>query len=153
MEQTPQTSVIRMFKGGSDLKKFGRLVREDGFFDALGRVGHSLTRRLHRFGDRNFDRKFNVDTTTSAYSWDLSLQSEYRDDEPLYEPTSSLAFRAAMSCLPFDFNKFVFVDFGSGKGRTLLLASDYDFKRIDGVEFAKELHIVADRPPERPSNI
>lgn len=148
MQQTSRKTAVRLFKGAADLKKLGQAIREVGLMGTLGRVRHVLTFRLHTFADRNFDRKFNVDTSTHAYSWNLSLKSEgddIGDDEPLYLPTSSWAFRAAMSCLPDDLSKFVFVDFGSGKGRTLLLASDYDFKGIVGVEFAKELHVAAER--------
>jgi Methyltransferase domain len=35
------------------------------------------------------------------------------------------------------------IDFGSGKGRAFLLASEYPFKRIIGIEFAPELHLAA----------
>ena len=44
---------------------------------------------------------------------------------------------------PMDPNDFVFIDFGSGKGRTLLLASEWRFKKIIGVEFARDLHEIA----------
>lgn len=30
-----------------------------------------------------------------------------------------------------------FLDFGSGKGRTLLMAASFPFKKITGVEFSK----------------
>jgi SAM-dependent methyltransferase len=43
----------------------------------------------------------------------------------------------------FDFRDFVFVDLGSGKGRTLLMASDYPFRRIVGVELLPALHRAA----------
>jgi SAM-dependent methyltransferase len=39
---------------------------------------------------------------------------------------------------------FTFIDLGSGKGRTLLMASDYPFRRIIGVELLPELHRVAE---------
>jgi len=38
---------------------------------------------------------------------------------------------------------FAFLDLGSGKGRTLLMASDYPFKRIVGVEMLPSLHDIA----------
>ncbi len=41
------------------------------------------------------------------------------------------------------FNEFVFVDFGSGKGRVLLFASKFPFQKIIGVEFSKKLHNIA----------
>ncbi len=129
-----------------DVKKCTHFVRENGLIDTVDWIGHVLTWRFHNYLDRDFDHKYNVDTSSHAYSWDLSLESEgdyIGDDEPLYLPTSSLAFRAAISCLPIDVSEFVFVDFGSGKGRTLLLASEYGFKKIIGVEFARELHFKA----------
>ena len=50
-----------------------------------------------------------------------------------------------MANLPQDLSRFVFVDIGSGKGRALLMASDYPFKRILGVEVLPELHRIAEQ--------
>jgi Putative methyltransferase len=48
-----------------------------------------------------------------------------------------------MTKLEIDFRKFVLVDIGSGKGRVLLMASDYPFRKIIGVELLPELCRVA----------
>jgi len=50
-----------------------------------------------------------------------------------------------MQSLPRDLAAFTFIDIGAGKSRTLLLASRYDFSKIIGVEFAKELATCASR--------
>jgi SAM-dependent methyltransferase len=42
-----------------------------------------------------------------------------------------------------NFRDFTFIDLGSGKGRTLLMASDYPFRRIVGVELLPSLHEIA----------
>ena len=42
-----------------------------------------------------------------------------------------------------DLGEFIFIDLGSGKGRTLLMASDYPFRRIIGVELLPVLHDAA----------
>ncbi|HVO60020.1 MAG TPA: class I SAM-dependent methyltransferase, partial [Terriglobales bacterium] len=42
-----------------------------------------------------------------------------------------------------DYSQFTFIDLGSGKGRTLLMASEYPFHRILGVELLPELHRIA----------
>jgi SAM-dependent methyltransferase len=42
----------------------------------------------------------------------------------------------------------VFVDFGSGKGRALVLAAEYGFRRVIGVELAPALHDAAQRNVE-----
>src|SRR5258707_15274381 len=44
-----------------------------------------------------------------------------------------------MASLPIEFEQFTFIDLGSGKGRTRLMASDYPFKRSVGVELIAEL--------------
>jgi hypothetical protein len=49
-----------------------------------------------------------------------------------------------MASLPVAFDTFTFVDLGSGKGRTLLMASEYPFRKIVGVELIAELHGAAE---------
>jgi len=49
-----------------------------------------------------------------------------------------------MASLPIQFDQFTFVDLGSGKGRTLLMASEYPFRKIVGVELIAELHRAAE---------
>jgi len=48
-----------------------------------------------------------------------------------------------LGALKIDFRGFTFIDLGSGKGRVLLIAADYPFRRIVGVELLTELHGVA----------
>lgn len=45
--------------------------------------------------------------------------------------------------LPFDYSRYTFIDFGSGKGRPMLIASRLGFRRVVGVEYARELHEIA----------
>jgi SAM-dependent methyltransferase len=63
-----------------------------------------------------------------------------KSDREFDEPE---AFETLMKLLQIWWEDFIFVDFGSGKGRALLLASEYPFRRIIGVEFARELHAAA----------
>jgi len=64
-----------------------------------------------------------------------------------YQPTEPVAFHEMLNSLRestgIDFKNFVFIDLGSGKGRTLLMASDYPFRRITGVELLPALHRIA----------
>jgi hypothetical protein len=46
--------------------------------------------------------------------------------------------------LPISFEDFTFIDIGSGKGRTLLLASEFPFLRIIGIELLDTLHRAAE---------
>jgi tRNA G46 methylase TrmB len=61
-----------------------------------------------------------------------------------YQPTEPALFREMMARLPIEFDRFTFVDIGSGKGRTLLMASEYPFWKIVGVELIAELHDAAE---------
>ena len=83
--------------------------------------------RLYRH--HAFDRRLGVNTR--GYS-DLR-----------YEPTPAEVFREMIGKLPFDPRCFVFVDFGSGKGKVLMLAAHYPFRRVVGVELWEDLHRVA----------
>ena len=48
-------------------------------------------------------------------------------------------FTDTMMSLGLDFASYTFVDLGSGKGRALILAAEFPFRRLIGVEFAAEL--------------
>ena len=60
-----------------------------------------------------------------------------------YRPSPVNTFRQIIQSLPIRYEDHEFVDIGSGKGRTLLLAAEYPFRRITGVEYARDLHKMA----------
>jgi SAM-dependent methyltransferase len=97
-------------------------------------------RRL-RFGDIDFDWDYRVDTTWS----NLSVGTRIREvlSGRGYQPSDPLTFHEMMTQMAIDFRGFTFVDLGSGKGRALLMASDYPFRKIIGVELLPELHAIA----------
>jgi predicted RNA methylase len=49
----------------------------------------------------------------------------------------------ALNSLQLQWEDFAFIDLGSGKGRTLLLAAEYPFERVIGVEYCPQLNEVA----------
>jgi hypothetical protein len=53
-------------------------------------------------------------------------------------------FAEIINGLEIDFPAFTFIDLGSGKGRAIMMAAAYPFRRIIGVEFAAELHRAAE---------
>lgn len=99
------------------------------------------SRRRLRYGDMDFDWEHRVDTTWS----NIPLETRVREvlAGRAYQPSDPVIFHEIMSRLPIDLCSFTFVDLGSGKGRALLLASDYPFRRIVGVELLPELHAIA----------
>jgi SAM-dependent methyltransferase len=89
-----------------------------------------------------YDWENRVDTTSGTVGWRARLLGLFHSP---YQPTDSALFHEIMASLPIEFENFTFVDLGSGKGRTLLMASDYPFRRIVGVELIEDLHRVAEQ--------
>jgi SAM-dependent methyltransferase len=92
-----------------------------------------------------FDERFGVETSGLMYL----LPSGHRHDvyNNGYFGVAPSVFHAVVGSLGerlrLDYHRFTFVDVGSGKGRALLLASDYAFREIIGVELSPELDRVA----------
>jgi SAM-dependent methyltransferase len=100
-------------------------------------------RRRARFGDIDYDCDHGFDTTWARLSWGVRLREVFA--ERLYQPTVPDEFSDMLQHLAcVDFTGFTFIDLGSGKGRVLLLAAAYPFRRIIGVEFQPELHAIAE---------
>jgi SAM-dependent methyltransferase len=97
-------------------------------------------RRRGRYGDMDYDWEHRVDTTSGTVGWRTRLLGLFHSP---YQPTEPALFHEMLASLPIEFEHFTFVDLGSGKGRTLLLASDYPFRKILGVEIVPALHQIA----------
>jgi hypothetical protein len=95
-----------------------------------------------------FDRLHGVDTTGRFDGWtylsDLDIPSPNWIEGNDYAAIEPLRFEKVLAGLDIRFEDFTFIDFGSGKGRALLLASEFPFKRILGLEFSPELHRIAE---------
>lgn len=100
-------------------------------------------RRRSRYGDTDYDFDHNVDTTWAT----VSFRTRWREfiSGAKYQASDPELFHNILSSLPVSPNELTFIDLGSGKGRTLLMASDYPFRRIIGVELLEELHEAAKR--------
>ncbi len=135
----------------------------EGYFAATRRLlgvlwefaRDSTPERLRqRYGDADYDWDYRVNTTSGAVEWRDRLLGMFHS---AYQPTEPAAFHEMLDTLQrtfqqtrnpdhttLNFRDFTFVDLGSGKGRTLLMASDYPFRRIVGVELLPALHQIAD---------
>lgn len=99
------------------------------------------TRRKSRYGDIDFDFDYGVDTTWATVSLRTRIREWLRGVQ--YQPSEPQLFREIIDSLPVALDGFTFVDLGSGKGRTLLMASCYPFQRIIGLELLPELNAIA----------
>jgi SAM-dependent methyltransferase len=98
-------------------------------------------RRRSRYGDMEYDWEQRVNTTAGTVDWRTRLLGGLHSP---YQPTEPALFHEMMGALPIDFREFTFIDIGSGKGRALLLASEYPFRRVVGIELIAELHRAAE---------
>jgi SAM-dependent methyltransferase len=131
----------------------------DGFFPTSRRFVSKLwefvrestpARRRQRYGDVEYDWDFRVDTTCATVGWRDRLLGMFHSP---YQPTEPTLFREMLASLTqaapmlssakTDFREFTFIDVGSGKGRAVLMAAEYPFRRILGIELLPELHWVA----------
>ena len=130
------------------------LAARDGVFSATRQTITSLwefvldstpARSRSRFGDADYDWDHRVNTTSGAVDWRNRLLGVFHSP---YQPTQPELFQEMMTALTasaqIDLADFTFIDFGSGKGRVLLMASDFPFKRVLGVELLPALHAIAD---------
>ena len=99
------------------------------------------SRKRRRYGDAEYDWEFRVDTTSATVSWRTRLLGLLHS---AYQPIEPELFREILNSLRIDFSEFTFIDIGSGKGRALLLAAEYRFRRVVGVELMPELNAVAE---------
>jgi SAM-dependent methyltransferase len=110
------------------------------------RIANGLRRHSVR---SDFDLQHRVETDGDTGDWtylsDLKIASPNWIYGKNYTGSDPSRFFAALSSLKIHFEDFVFIDFGSGKGRALLMASELPFNRVMGIEFSPELHALAKR--------
>ena len=99
---------------------------------------------FQRLSEQRYDRRFGVKTSGFVPTAKLDIPEDQRCHAVEYIPTTGAKFGCLLSQLQLCYEKCVFVDFGCGKGRTLLMASDFPFHAIVGVELSPSLHRAAE---------
>jgi len=131
--------------GQSKLGRVWTHARTMGPWDALRCALISLLFRA-RPDEAAFDRRHGTETS--------SVFGVRFDDRPApgqtvrSGATHPAVMRRIIGELGVDPRDFTFVDFGSGKGRALLCAAAFPFKRVIGVEWSTDLCAVARRNVE-----
>jgi SAM-dependent methyltransferase len=160
----PQPSETRVRLLSSFLRWCRDSIRHDGALKAMHTFLNDAARFLRestpehkrrRYGDIEYDWDYHVDTTSATVTFRDRLLGLFHSP---YQPTAPDLFREMMSTLmasgaspgsssiprkDFDLTQFCFIDLGSGKGRTLLMASEYPFRQIIGVELLPDLNKIA----------
>ena len=103
-----------------------------------------VCRVSHQSSVDDFDEEHGTDTdgTRTIASLDV-VASPVALYAVQYQPTGAQLLRDQLDKLNIDVAQFTFVDFGSGKGRVLLIAAERPFREVIGIEFSRELHEIA----------
>jgi len=141
-----------------------RLVGDHGPLTAGKRLLHlvrraglrqTMTILLSAFDDKylkGFDRRYRIKTSGFIRLQNTSFEPTRLRDATQYGPVNGWALRRLLRDLNLP-RHFHFVDFGCGLGRACILAAEYGFERVTGVELAAELcvgareNIAQCRPP------
>src|SRR5436190_1524408 len=92
---------------------------------------------------RLYDWRHEVSTCGDVALADLEVIGQNGKHGVSYAPSHPTFLFRLLDGLAIDYKRYQFVDLGSGKGRVLLVASEFPFRGITGVEFAPELHDIA----------
>lgn len=84
-----------------------------------------------------FDARFGTDTAAPVLGRDRTPGAYF------YVATTASVIYEILSSLALPPDTFAFVDMGSGKGRALLVASEFAFAKLVGIELSPHLHRIA----------
>ena len=84
-----------------------------------------------------FDARFGTDTAAPVFG------SDRKPGAYFYVATTASLIYEILNYLALQPDTFAFVDMGSGKGRALLVASEFAFAKIVGIELSSHLHRIA----------
>jgi hypothetical protein len=103
-------------------------------------------RRFNKSIDEHYEQEHGIDTGGLVLLADLGATGENVQYAVNYQTIYPEPFNVVMKQHPLEGGNFLFVDFGSGKGRALLLTAEFPFVRfvrIVGIEFPHKLHKAA----------
>lgn len=124
-----------------ELERAGAKIKEHTRRDRLERDYRSYLLKLHeRVLDPAIESLFFKPTKDPVPLSGLTIRGNNREHGHDYRPSPCRLFEWTIGALDYDLSRLTFVDHGAGKGRVMLLASQFPFHAIGGVEFAEELH-------------
>ena len=104
-----------------------------------------IINKIDLFRWRIYDWRHRVETFERATLSDLKVESANVVFGNNFHPTPPRSVRVLLHQLRIRYGDYIFVDFGSGKGGVLLVAAEFPFLEVIGVEFAEELHKTAEQ--------
>ncbi len=113
------------------------------------RLAAMTQNRIRHEDGAAFDAKYSVDTAAPLLLHDSVSVPQTAAFGTDYWGVSEEAFHFAMEKVDVSPSEYTFIDLGSGKAKSLILAHLAGFQKLVGVEFAPELHRIAVKNEER----
>lgn len=98
-----------------------------------------ILRKVNHLRCKTWDFVHGVDTSGEIPLVNLNFESSHKTPGLEYQSHHPAIIRRALTSLPVRYPDFTFIDIGCGKGRVLLIACEFPFRRIIGLEFAPSL--------------
>lgn len=142
---------IKVGKVSALRREIQRKIREVGIWSTLKLGVRKLIRDMRESASfkkkelHPFDLKYGTDTSGIIGPGALDIPDDQVAHALRYQTAIVDVFLDILNSLSISYEEFLFVDMGSGKGRALLLASQFPFKGIIGVELSANLHRIACR--------
>lgn len=93
-----------------------------------------------------FDERHGTHTAEEVRLEETGVSAEDASHgQTIYRPVWESEFHSALATLKIDFEGFAFIDVGSGKGKVLMMAAEYPFSQIVGIEYSPGLNDIAQR--------
>jgi len=129
------------------LRQLAASVRDFGLVDTLDRLplwalapltrSRLRRRKLAQLSEDGFDEAHGTDTAAILLSGEQGpAVSDGGHVVSRYETSSEQAIRLALDSLAIDRSRFTFTDLGCGKGKPLMVAASYGFRRLVGVDIS-----------------
>lgn len=99
------------------------------------------------------ERKYGIDTIKIARLLDEKIESENLSHASIYQASSYYLIEKAFEFLKNEKVNSGLLDFGCGRGRILVVAAHYGFKKITGIDFSPILCIDAEANAEKAVSI
>ena len=87
---------------------------------------------------RCWDKLHNVSTAGLVNMKKQKIYHKNKNSSYFFESTGVSVFPDIMKHLNIDYRQFHFLDIGAGKGRTMLMALEFPFKKITGIELSED---------------
>jgi SAM-dependent methyltransferase len=120
-------------------KQVSTMIRSEGL---LRTCSHALGYLLELASDTVQDFRLGIRTTRRESPTALGIDNPCSEK---YAPSDYRSLRAVLRELELHAGRDAFLDYGSGKGRVLIMAAGMPFRRVVGIELSADLNRLAQR--------